>query len=381
MNRWLMIIAGVIVVGVYVLFSSIFILDPTQQAVVTRFGQITRVETKPGLYFKVPTDFVERVQLIDKRLLRYDLNNITLQVKDGRFYNVDAFLVYKISNPRLFRERLSGSLIDAEQQINIQFNSALRSVYGKRGFDEALSKERNAMMEEAQTLIATQIDPLGINIVDVRILRTDLTDQVSAQTYERMKAERLAEAANLRAIGTQQAQTIKAVADRQAVEIVADANRESNVLRGEGDAQRAAIFADAYGKDPEFFDFYRSMEAYGKALKSSNTTMLLSPNSEFFRFFGGDKADQQPGSIDTLPTTPEIPAQSASPAAVSNNLDSTIAKQLASDAATAGSGATSSGSGTTTTTAPAATDTTTAPAATNTTTVPAVTDTTTAPAQ
>ena len=306
MNRWL-IIAAVLAGSLYVFVSSLFVLDPTQQAVVTRFGQITRVETKPGLYFKVPTDIVERVQLIDKRLLRYDLNNITLQVKDGRFYNVDAFLTFKISDPQMFRERLSGSLIDAEQRINTQFNSALRSVYGQRGFAEALSVERVAMMEEAQNLIKAQITPLGIDIVDVRVLRTDLTDQVSAQTYDRMKAERLAEAANLRAIGTQQAQSIRAVADRQAVEIVADANRDSNVLRGEGEAERAKIFADAYGQDPEFFDFYRSMQAYGTALKGENTTMLLSPDSEFFRFFGGDNADTG-SSTATLPRTTAAPA-------------------------------------------------------------------------
>lgn len=311
MNRWLMIITAVAVAALYVLFSSIFILDPTQQAVVTRFGQITRVEQKPGLYFKVPTDFVERVQLIDKRLLRFDLNNITLQVQDGRFYNVDAFVTYKVSDPRLFRERLSGSLIDAEQRINTQFNSALRSVYGKRGFAEALSVERNAMMEEAQDLIAGTIDPLGISIVDVRIRRTDLTDQVSAQTFERMKAERLAEAANLRAIGTQQAQTIRAVADRQAVEIVAEANREGNILRGEGDAERAAIFANAYAQDPEFFDFYRSMQAYGTALQGENTTMLLSPDSEFFRFFGADSgipANTSSASGASTPATPDTAA-------------------------------------------------------------------------
>ncbi len=344
MNRWLMIVAGVVLAGLYVLFSSIFILDPTQQAVVTRFGQITRVETTPGLYFKVPTDVVERVQVIDKRLLRYELNNITLQVNDGRFYNVDAFLTYKITNPRLFRERLSGSLIDAEQQINTQFNSALRAVYGQRGFNEALSAERIAMMEQAQTLIAANIEPLGISVVDVRVLRTDLTEQVSAQTYERMKSERLAEAANLRAIGTQQAQSIRAIADRQAVEIVADANREANVLRGEGDAQRAAIFANAFGRDPEFFDFYRSMEAYGKALQGGNTTMLLSPNSEFFRFFGGDKADQQPGAMDTLTSQPqprvEIPPLPGSPM---DNMEPTVTDSRPAPTATDASSATTDG--------------------------------------
>lgn len=312
MNRWLVMVAAGVLAALYVLFSSIFVLDPTQQAVVTRFGQITRIEQEPGLYFKVPTDVVERVQLIDKRLLRFDLNNITLQVQDGRFYNVDAFVTYKINDPRQFRERLSGSLIDAEQRINTQFNSALRSVYGKRGFAEALSVERNAMMEEAQELIAGTIEPLGINIVDVRIRRTDLTDQVSAQTFERMKAERLAEAANLRAIGTQQAQTIRAVADRQAVEIVAAANRTGNILRGEGDAERAAIFANAYAQDPEFFDFYRSMQAYGAALQGENTTMLLSPDSEFFRFFGGDNSDRL-GGMSTMSVAPDGSEAPAAP--------------------------------------------------------------------
>jgi membrane protease subunit HflC len=314
-----------------------FVLDPTQQAVVTRFGQITRIEQEPGLYFKVPTDFIERVQLIEKRLLRFDLNNIITQVQDGRFYNVDAFVTYVVDNPRLFRERLSGSLIDAEQRINTQLNSALRSVYGKRGFAEALSVERNAMMEEAQDLIAGTIDPLGISIIDVRILRTDLTEQVSAQTFERMKAERLAEAANLRAIGTQQAQTIRAVADRQAVEIVAGANRQSSILRGEGDAERAAIFANAYGSDPDFFDFYRSMQAYGTAFQGDNTTMLLSPDSEFIRFFGGDKSVTL-GGMNTLPGAPDTSAPSEAPAT-----DGAEAPSAATEPATDGAEAPATG--------------------------------------
>ncbi|HEY8596486.1 MAG TPA: protease modulator HflC [Devosiaceae bacterium] len=289
MNR-LVAFGVVLAIAAYLLFSSVFVVDPRQQAIVTRFGQITRVVEEPGLYFKLPTSMVEQVQFIDKRLLRYDLNNITLQVKDGRFYNVDAFIAYKIDNPRLFRERLSGSLTVAEQRLNTRFESALRQVYGLRGFEEALSKQRNAMMNEAQQLIKAETDQLGINVVDVRILRTDLTDQVLAQTYDRMKAERLAEAAQLRAVGKQQAQTIRAVADRQAIGIVADATRDSEILRGQGDGTRSAIFAEAYDRDPSFFAFYRSLQSYRSSLEGKNTTLVLSPDSEFFKFFGDDGA-------------------------------------------------------------------------------------------
>lgn len=321
MNR-LAILAVVLVGLIYLAFSSVFILDPTQQAIVTRFGQITRVEKDPGLYFKLPTNIVEKVQFVDKRLLRYDLNNITLQVKDGRRYNVDAFLAYRVADPRLFRERLSGSLTLAEQRLNTRFDSALRQVYGLRGFNEALSQERNAMMQEAQRLIKAETDPLGLDVVDVRILRTDLTDQVSAQTYDRMKSERLAEAAQLRALGKQQAQSIRAVADRQAVEIVADANRDSNILRGEGDAERAATFADAFNRDPNFFAFYRSLEAYRNSLSGDKTTMVLSPDSQFFQFFGndGEGTVPKPNPANVAPPPPPLSETPATSAPVEMNM-------------------------------------------------------------
>lgn len=307
MNR--LIIVAIVAIGViYLGFSSIYVVGPTDQAIVTRFGQITRVVKEPGLYFKLPTNVVDKVQFVDKRLLRFDLNNITLQVKDGRFYNVDAFLTYRINNPRLFRERLSGSLDLADQRLNTRFESALRQVYGLRGFDEALSKQRPVMMEEAQKLIKAETDQLGLDVVDVRILRTDLTNQVSAQTYDRMKAERLAEAAQLRALGKQQAQTIRAVADRQAVEIVADANRDSNILRGEGDAERAAIFAKSYERDPNFFAFYRSLQAYKGSLSGKNTTMVVSPTSQFFEFFGndGEATAPKPNPANAAPPPPAL---------------------------------------------------------------------------
>lgn len=318
MNR--LIILGIVVIGaLYVLFSSIYVVNEREQAIVMRFGQITDVKKEPGIYFKVPTNIVDAVQIIEDRLLRFDIANMTLQVSGGKFYEVDAFLTYRISDPRLFRERALGELRVAEDRISTRFDAALRQVYGLREFNAALSEERPAMMREARDLIRADMALLGIDIVDVRILRTDLTQQVSVQTYDRMKAERLAEAALLRARGKEAAQSLRAIADRQAVEIIAAARRDSEILRGEGEAQRSLIFANAYNQDPEFFEFYRSMQSYRTALGASGTTMVLSPSSEFFRYFGGnagvDVGNTQTGNAGatisggaTAPATDPVPA-------------------------------------------------------------------------
>jgi membrane protease subunit HflC len=287
-NNRLIIAAVVVVAALYVVFSSIYIVNQREQAIVMRFGQITDVHTEPGIYFKIPTSLVDTVQIVDGRIQRYDIANMLLQVKGGKFYNVDAFLTYRIADARKFRERLQGDLTQAEDRIATRFNAALRQVYGLREFSAALSEQRGAMMQEAQDLIRPDAADLGIEIVDVRILRTDLTKEVSDQTYNRMKAERLAEAALLRARGNQAAQSLRAIADRQSVEIVAAARRDSEILRGEGEAQRSQVFAAAYNVDPEFFEFYRSMQSYRTALGNTGTTMVLEPNSEFFHYFGAD---------------------------------------------------------------------------------------------
>lgn len=300
MNRLVIVIVA-LVLAAYVLFSSLFIVNEREQVIVTRFGEITREIREPGIYFKIPTDFIETVQYIDKRLLRYDLERIRLQVSGGQFYVVDAFITYRIEDPTRFRQTVLGSLQLAEQRISTRFESALRGVYGLREFDAALSEQRSEMMREARDLVAADMVELGIEVVDVRILVTDLTPEVSQQTYERMKAERLAEAALLRARGQEQAQILRAIADRQAVEIVSAANRDSEIIRGEGDAERNRIYAEAYTQDEAFFQFFRSMEAYRTALDDGNTTMLLSPDSTFFRYFGSDG------------TYPEFPAPTAAP--------------------------------------------------------------------
>lgn len=308
MNR-LIILAVVVIGAIYVLVSSIFVVNEREQAIVLRFGEITDVKTEPGLYFKLPTTVVDSVQIIEDRVLRYDLANMTVQVRGGKFYEVDAFLTYRISNPRLFRQAALGDLNVAEARIGSLFTAALRQVYSQREFDAALSVERTAMMRQARDLILPSVGELGIQVIDVRILRTDLTQDVSVQTFELMKAERLAEAAFLRARGQEAAQSIRAIAERQAVEIVASARRDSEILRGEGEADRSATFAAAFNQDPEFYDFYRSMQAYRTALGSSGTTMLLSPDSEFFGYFrqdalGGEApAPAQPGGIAPLPSS------------------------------------------------------------------------------
>lgn len=285
-NRLPAIVVAIAVV-LFLLYSSVFVVNARQQAIVLRFGEIIDVKSEPGIYFKAPFPFfdADTVQLIEKRVLRFDLDNIRVQVSGGKFYEVDAFIAYRISNPRVFRSAVSGQIELAEQRLKTRLDAALRRVYGQRAFEAALSEERGIMMREVRDQLRPDATSLGLEIDDVRIRRTDLTAEVSQQTYDRMKAERLAEAERLRARGNEAAQRIKARADREVVEIVAEANKESEILRGEGDAERSAIFANAYNRDPAFFDFYRSMNAYGTALDNTGTTMLLSPNSDFFRYF------------------------------------------------------------------------------------------------
>ncbi len=257
-NRMPIILAALAVI-LYLAYNSIFVVNERDQAIVLRFGEIQKVETEPGLYFKLPLEIfdLDTVQIIEDRLLRFDLDDIRVQV--------------------------SGNLTLAEQRLRTRLDAALRRVYGLRGFEAALSEERSEMMREVRDQIRPDAVSLGLEIQDVRIRRTDLTAEVSDQTFARMNAERLAEAERLRARGQEAARRIRARADREVVEIKAAAQRDGEILRGEGEGERNAIFADAFGRDPEFFEFYRSMSAYNRALSERGTTMVLSPNSDFFR--------------------------------------------------------------------------------------------------
>lgn len=319
-NR-LPLIAVVVAIVLFLVYSAVFVVNERQQAIVLRFGEIVDVKEEPGIYFKAPFPFFEadNVQFIEDRVLRFDLDDIRVQVSGGKFYEVDAFVAYRISDPRTFRQAVSGSVELAEQRLRTRLDAALRRVYGVRGFEAALSEERAAMMREVADQLRPDATSLGLEIEDVRIRRTDLTAEVSQQTYERMKAERLAEAERLRARGREAAQRIRARADREVVEIVAEARRESEILRGEGEAERNAIFADAFERDRGFFEFYRSMIAYSNSLQGTGTTMVLSPDSEFFRYFRGSngtsgEAGAPAGGTAPSPGTSGPAADAAPPA-------------------------------------------------------------------
>jgi len=308
-----------ILIGIAVLllivYSSVFVVNAREQAVVVRFGQIQDVKSVPGIYFKLPFSFMDadRVQYVEKQALRFDLDNIRVQVKGGATFDVDAFVVYTIADARKFRETVSGDRDAAESRLRTRLDSSLRRVYGLREFDAALSDERVSMMLEVRDDLHRDAETLGLNIEDVRIRRTDLTQDVSQKTYDRMRAERLAEAELLRAEGTEEGQRRRAIADRQVVEIVADASKDSEVLRGEGEAERARIFADAFNRDPGFFEFYRSMAAYNTALGSTGTTLVLSPNSEFFRFFNSANGAARPPQAGTPALAPPTAAAPVAP--------------------------------------------------------------------
>ncbi|WP_237152352.1 protease modulator HflC [Oryzibacter oryziterrae] len=285
-------------VALIVLYSSVFIVTERDQAIQLRFGEIQRVITEPGIYFKLPTTFVDTVQIVDKRLQTLELDNNVVQVKDSRQYVVDAFAAYRITDVKAFRESVSGNMAYAADRLKTRLDSALRRVYGTRPFSDALSEERSAMMKEVADFVRPEAATLGIEIVELRIRRTELPANVLDQTYERMKAERSAEAAELRAEGKQEADRIRAEADRQATVLVAEAKRDADILHGEGDAERNRIFADAYGKDKDFFEFYRTMQAYQASLGGAGTTMVLKPEGEFFRFFGSaDGKPAQPAPV------------------------------------------------------------------------------------
>ncbi|VAV99447.1 HflC protein [hydrothermal vent metagenome] len=277
----LFILAGI----AFVAFSSIFVVDEREKVLLTRFGEIQEVYDKPGLYFKTP--FVEETVSVEDRLLFIQSNDKSVQVVDGRRYRVDTITVLRVADAVKFREVVGASLAEARVRVATRIESALTQTYGRRTFTAALSKDRAAMMTEIRDLVRPAAISLGLEIVDVRIRKTDLMQDVLKQTYERMNAERFAEAAQLRAVGRTRGITIRAGADREKVELVANARRESEIIKGDGDATRNKVFAEAFNRDPEFFAFYRSMQAYRTSLGSSGTTMVLSPDSEFFEFFSG----------------------------------------------------------------------------------------------
>jgi membrane protease subunit HflC len=285
--------AVVVILGAVAIlaYSSVFIVDEREKALVVRLGEIVRSIDKPGLYFKLP--FVDDRVSIEDRIVFFESPDKTVQVVDGRRYQVDAIIMIRVVDPQRFLETADASLARAGARIETRLDAALRQTYGRRTFDAALSVDRPIMMREIRDQVRTEAASLGIDVLDVRIRRTDLMPEVLNDTYARMSAERLAEAAQLRAIGETQSIKVRAEADRESVELVSKSRRESEIVRGEGEGERNKVFADAFARDPEFFSFYRSMQAYARSLTTPGTTLVLKPDSEFFKYLG-TQSRQQP---------------------------------------------------------------------------------------
>jgi membrane protease subunit HflC len=272
----------VVLLAVVIGYSSLFTVRQTEQALVVRLGEPIRVVTEPGLNFKWP--FVDTVISIDKRIL--DLENPSQEViaSDQKRLVVDAFARYRIKNALRFYQSV-GTVPAANVQLTALLNAALRRVLGEATFIEVVRDQREVLMGRIREQLDKQADAYGIAVVDVRIRRADLPEQNSQAVYQRMQTERQREAAEFRAQGGQKAQEIRSKADREVTVIIAEANSQAEQVRGEGDGERNRIFAESYSKDPQFFAFYRAMSAYETSLKSNDTRFLLSPDSEFFRFF------------------------------------------------------------------------------------------------
>jgi membrane protease subunit HflC len=270
-----------IVIGVLA-YLSIFIVSQTQQALVLRFGNPVRVTTTPGLYFKLP--LIDNVVYLDKRLLNLDSSPLEIIASDQKRLVVDAFGRYRIVDPLRFYQAVGTQQI-AEQRLSIVLNSAVRRVLGEASFIQLVRDDRAALMQRIADQVDGEAGGLGIQVVDARVRAADLPEANSQAIYQRMQTERQREATEIRAQGEQAARQIRAEADRTATVIVAEANGESEALRGEGEAQRNQILGVAFGQDAEFFAFYRSLQAYQEGLQSGDTRLVITPNSDFFRFF------------------------------------------------------------------------------------------------
>ena len=295
------ILAVVVVAALIVGYSSLFTVYQTQQALVVRLGEPRPPVPDPGLHVKAP--FIDSVVYIDKRILDLEAPPQEVIASDQKRLVVDAFARYRIKDPLRFYQTL-GSINGANSQLSILLNSALRRVLGEVTFTHVVRDQRADLMARIRELVDREATAFGIEVVDVRIRRADLPEQNSQAVYQRMQTERQREAAEFRAQGAQRAQEIRSRADREVTVLVADATSKSEQIRGEGDATRNQIFADAFNQDPDFFAFYRSMQAYEQGLKHSDTRMLLKPDSNFFRYFTDPSGKPRENSGTPVPSAP-----------------------------------------------------------------------------
>jgi membrane protease subunit HflC len=279
------IVAGILVLVGVVAFLSIIIVKEVNQAIILQFGDPKRIIMKPGLNFKIP--FIQNVVYLDKRILNLDTPPEEVIASDQKRLIVDAFARFQIVDPLKFYISVGDERV-ARSRLSTIINSRIRNVLGQEELQTLLSKDRSKQMELIKEGVNNEAQNFGISIVDVRIKRADLPQANSDAIYRRMQTEREREAKEFRAQGAEMAVTITSTADKEVTVILADAQKQSEIMKGEGDGTRNKIFADAFGQDPEFFAFYRAMQAYEKALIGGETSLILSPDSEFFKFFGNE---------------------------------------------------------------------------------------------
>ena len=281
-------ILPVLALVVIALLSSIFIVDERNKALVLQFGRVVSVKEDPGLSFRIP--LIQDVVYYDDRILSRDIEPLEVTPLDDRRLVVDAFIRYRITDVNQFREAVgTGGTLAAESRLDGIIRNELREVLGSVSSNDILSSDRATLMQRILSGAITKARPIGVEVVDVRLKRTDLPQANLEATFARMRAEREREAADEIARGNEAAQRVRATADRTQVEIVSDATRQAEIIRGEADAERNNIFAAAFGADPEFFEFYRSLAAYRKALQGQGASMVMSPDSDFFNYLKSDK--------------------------------------------------------------------------------------------
>jgi membrane protease subunit HflC len=293
MSKAKQIIAGIVVIVVGILlFDSMYTVHQTKQVLVLQLGKFIKKIDEPGLHFKMP--FLQNVMTYERRVLEVDPPKEQVILSDQKRLDVDAYLRYRISDPLKFFESVRDERVAASRLGNV-VNSTLRRVLGNVSLLTVLSVDRAKVMSDIREAVNTVAGPLGIEIVDVRIRRADLPEQAAQAVFARMRSEREQEARAARAQGFEVGQRIRAAADREKTVLLAEAEKESEISRGAGDKQSIRISAEAFGIDPEFYGFYRSMQAYRKAFQGDDTTMVLSPDSEFFRYFGAFGGGAKPG--------------------------------------------------------------------------------------
>ncbi|OUS35106.1 protease modulator HflC [Rhodobacterales bacterium 56_14_T64] len=272
-----------VVLAVVAALSAMFIVDEREKALVLQFGRVVAVKEEPGLAFKIP--LIQEVVTYDDRILSREVGPLEITPLDDRRLVVDAFARYRIANIRQFRQAVgAGGIATAENRLDSILRAEIREVLGSVSSNDILSSDRAVLMLRIRNSAITQARSLGLEVIDVRLKRTDLPQANLEATFARMRAEREREAADEIARGNEAAQRITAQADRTQVELVSEAEREAEIIRGEADARRNAIFAEAYGKDVEFFEFYRTLAAYRASMLAGNSSMVLSPDSEFFNY-------------------------------------------------------------------------------------------------